>query len=704
MDVPSKRGDRAARSPLRRRVSSYLLPAAPPPIATGIAVAALLITLETLVPVVVGHPSEEAERAALYLVGVVVTASVWGAALGIATGVVSTIAFNVFHVAPVGQLHLTPERDLVQATISAVAALLVSGLARLARTRVAEADRRRTEADFAAELTRLTLSHDDPGTGLRAASQRLAYQFGLRYAAIDLAGSGPGPPEGATVFGLYNGQVPIGTLSVPADTPAATLQRIEYRLVPSLQAAIRAARDRQDMVASLRRSQRETAALLDEQAALRRVATLVARGSAPDEVFAAVTMELHRLHNGLRTALLRFEPDGTVTRLAGCDEHGHTVTPGDNWPVTGVNVSGAVRRTGRSARVDNYDATSGPIARDLVGQGIHSGVGVPVVVEGALWGVTLLTSSRSLRPTIPADAEARLRGFTELVATAVANAENRAQLIASRARLVTAADEARRRIERELHDGVQQRVMSLALNLRLSEGSVAPDQPAFRHLLSSTVQALNEIHDDMRELARDIHPQLLSQRGIVPVLKTLGRRCSVPVELDLHIEQERLHERTAVAAYNVASEALTNVAKHAKASVVSVVAETDASTIRLAIRDDGVGGADPGRGGGLTSLRDRVEALGGRMTIVSPPGRGTTLTVTLPLAATQPADPDHTDDPSAGRDAAPADPHGTAAPSNRGTPPAATRPADPPGADRPPPLRHPPAGPDGADHAAPLEP
>ncbi|WP_425553021.1 sensor histidine kinase [Dactylosporangium fulvum] len=196
--------------------------------------------------------------------------------------------------------------------------------------------------------------------------------------------------------------------------------------------------------------------------------------------------------------------------------------------------------------------------------------------------------------------------------------------------MVTAADEARRRIERDLHDGAQQRIVSLALELRMAAESVPAEQSAVRQLLSHSVQGLTEVHEGLRDLARGIHPVQLSQGGICPVLRTLARRSTVPVELDLHIGRS-LPERVEVAVYFVVSEALTNAAKHSQASVVHVTVETDTSAIRLSVHDDGTGGADVSEGTGLMGLRDRVEALGGRLNIVSPPGQGTTLTAEIPI-------------------------------------------------------------------------
>jgi signal transduction histidine kinase len=237
-------------------------------------------------------------------------------------------------------------------------------------------------------------------------------------------------------------------------------------------------------------------------------------------------------------------------------------------------------------------------------------------------------SSRG-RPSAP-DTEARLASFTELVATAIANAENLTELKASRARVVAAADRTRRQIERDLHDGAQQRLVSLTLALRTAQTSVMPGHGQLDDDLARIAEGLADVQDDLREIARGIHPAILAQGGLAPALKVLARRCTVPIELDVRTKL-RLPERVEVAAYYVIAEALTNAAKHANASVIGVDAEATDQVLHLRVRDDGAGGADPVRGSGLVGLKDRVEALGGIITVHSPAGAGTTLHAELPL-------------------------------------------------------------------------
>jgi signal transduction histidine kinase len=229
-----------------------------------------------------------------------------------------------------------------------------------------------------------------------------------------------------------------------------------------------------------------------------------------------------------------------------------------------------------------------------------------------------------------ADSESRLTRFTELVATAIANAENRAELKASRARLVAAADEARRRIERDLHDGTQQRLVSLAIKLQLAQSDVPPELRELDSELGRIAGELGGVVDELREISRGIHPAVLSMGGLRPALRTLARRSAIPVAVDVRTET-RFPAAVEAAAYYVVSEALTNAAKHAHASAVHVDLVAERGAVRVSISDNGVGGAHPGQGSGLVGLRDRVEALGGTIEIASPSGGGTELVVTLPL-------------------------------------------------------------------------
>ena len=369
----------------------------------------------------------------------------------------------------------------------------------------------------------------------------------------------------------------------------------------------------------------ELRVLAEEQAALRRVATLVARGTRPEEVFAAVLEEVGRLLPVDMASLCRYEPDGALTWVANWGKAREHFPAGSRRMLGGKNLGTIVFETGRSARIDNYaELSSGPVGLAARETGLNSSLATPIVVEGRLWGVIAAGSTR--KQPVPADTEARLASFTELVAMAIANAESRAALAASRARIVAAADEARRRIERDLHDGTQQQLVSLMLELRLAESSVPSELVEARSRIGRVASTVNRVMAELREISCGIHPAILSEAGLGPALRTLARRSAIPVELS-GVPEHRLPEPIEVAAYYVVSEALTNAAKHADASHVDIEASAQDSSLRLSIRDDGVGGAEPAHGSGLIGLRDRVEALGGLIEITSPPGHGTQVVV-----------------------------------------------------------------------------
>jgi signal transduction histidine kinase len=371
--------------------------------------------------------------------------------------------------------------------------------------------------------------------------------------------------------------------------------------------------------------------IADEQAALRRVATLVARGVDPSEVFSAVAHELAGVLGVQNAAVWRYEPDGAATLLSARDDPGAKKMPvGKRFTLEGDNIAAMVLHTGGTARMDTHDDAAGSAAAEIRELGLRGGVGAPIVVAGRLWGAAIVGTSQ---PTpLPPDTEVRVVDFAELVGTAIANAQARADLTASRARIVTAADAARRGFERDLHDGAQQRLVSLGLELRAAEAFVPADLQALKEQMSRLVTAVAEVSAEVQEISRGLHPAILSRGGLGPALKTLARRSAVPVDLDLGVDR-RLADSVEVAAYYVVAEALTNAAKHARASVVDVRVDAADGNLRLTIRDDGIGGADTGRGSGLTGLTDRIEALGGTMAIASQPGQGTALHVDIPLRA-----------------------------------------------------------------------
>jgi len=372
----------------------------------------------------------------------------------------------------------------------------------------------------------------------------------------------------------------------------------------------------------------EQAALAQEQAALRRVATLVARGAPPAAVFTAVAEEVGRLLPIDAAVVDRYDAGGTVAIVGAWSKTGRVLEISGRGDLGGRSVTALVLETGSPARIDDYSRLDSDAAIAARKAGIRSAVGIPISVAGRLWGVMIAAVTQT--GSLPADTEARLEAFTELVATAIANAEARAELAASRARIVATADETRRRIERDLHDGAQQRLVSLALEVRAAQAAVPPELGELVSAMDNVAVGLMSAFDELREFSRGIHPAILAEGGIGPALRTLARRSSIPVELDVRT-QARLPERVEVAAYYVVSEALANAAKHANASFVTVDLTADQDVVRLTVEDDGVGGADPAHGSGLIGLRDRVEATGGRMRIDSRLGEGTRLAVELPL-------------------------------------------------------------------------
>jgi signal transduction histidine kinase len=297
-------------------------------------------------------------------------------------------------------------------------------------------------------------------------------------------------------------------------------------------------------------------------------------------------------------------------------------------PFGGQNIYTRVFETDRSARIDDYAAASGAVADAARDWQLRGSVGVPIRVDGRLWGV-ISVGSRS--GPLPAGSEARLTWFTELVATAIANAEAQAALAASRARIVAAGDAARRRMERDLHDRAQQRLVALALRVRAMQ-ETSPEAGELSSQLDEVVAEVNGAVDELREIASGLHPAVLAEGGLRPVLKTLARRSTIPVNLDVEVDG-RLPEPVELAAYCVVAEALTNTARHAGASGVDVTVTAGADALRVSVHDDGRGGADPTAGSGLVGLTDRAEALGGRLWVDSPPGAGTTVQVVLPLTA-----------------------------------------------------------------------
>jgi signal transduction histidine kinase len=367
--------------------------------------------------------------------------------------------------------------------------------------------------------------------------------------------------------------------------------------------------------------------LAEEQAALRRVATLVARGVPPEEVFAAVTEEVVRLLPVDFAHMGRYEPDAVVTVLAASGSTAEHFPVGRGWSLGGKNVATIVFETGRPGRLDDYGNAFGVLGVTGRELGMRSSAGTPIIVEGKVWGVVVAGSTA--RQSLPADIEGRLGSFTELVATAVANAETRAALTASRARIVAAADESRRRIERDLHDGAQQRLVHAVIVQKLALRALANAEANASDLVAEALRYTEQANAELRELAHGILPAALIRGGLRAGVEALVSRVSVPVSVD--VPGERLPAGVEATAYFVVSEALTNVVKHAQAAGARVTARVERGELRVEVRDDGVGGARGGHGTGLGGLEDRVSAMDGRLVLESPPSGGTRVCALLPV-------------------------------------------------------------------------
>jgi signal transduction histidine kinase len=370
--------------------------------------------------------------------------------------------------------------------------------------------------------------------------------------------------------------------------------------------------------------------LAESQGALRRVATLVARGVSPPQAFKTVAGELGALIGADYTAINRYERDRTATVVTSWSDPNvpDAVRPvGGRWPIGSDTAAAVVLRTGKATRITSNSIGS-EIGTWTRSYGIGHVVSCPIWVEGRLWG-EMAVMFRGQSPP-PPDTEERLGDFVELVACTIAQAKSRADLIDSRARVIAASDATRRRIERDLHDGVQQHLVSIGFDLRAAEATVSAGQADLKQRLSNTAEELAGILSELQEISRGLHPAVLSKSGLDAALKMLARRSPVPVELHEHLS-DRLPEQVEVTIYYIVCEALTNVLKHANASTVRVDLEKQERRICLSIRDDGCGGADLECGSGLIGLNDRVEALEGAMQVESPAGEGTSLRITIPV-------------------------------------------------------------------------
>jgi PAS domain S-box-containing protein len=374
----------------------------------------------------------------------------------------------------------------------------------------------------------------------------------------------------------------------------------------------------------------EVARLAAEQAALRRVATLVAEGSSPSAVLDAVAAEMERALGADAAMLLRYEPDEEVTVVAGRVPNPRGLPLRTRVGHEGKNVTSMVRRTGRPARIGDYQRARGSVA-DLaraVESNVRSAVGAPIVVDGRLWGVIVASWGGERSP--PDDTEERMAKFAQLLDTAIANADSRDQLMASRARLLTAGDEARRRVVRDLHDGAQQRMVHTIVTLKLAQRAFRDEDGKAESLLGDALEQAEQGNRELRELVHGILPAVLTRGGLRAGVAAVVARLDLPVRVD--VPAERLPAEIEASAYFIVAEALTNVMKHAHAGRAEVTASLEDGMLRIEVQDNGAGGADPD-GHGLVGMRDRVTTLGGRLEIASPAGGGTRVAATLPLSA-----------------------------------------------------------------------
>lgn len=371
-------------------------------------------------------------------------------------------------------------------------------------------------------------------------------------------------------------------------------------------------------------------ALLDEQAALRRVAVLVATDPEPQQVFDLVCEQVATVLGIEGTNLVRFEHNGTQTVLAGWSVNATPIFPmGRGYPLEGDAAVPKVSRSGRPERVDDYSLVDGELAEMIRAAEIASSVAAPIWVAGKLWGAIVATSGQA--HYFREGTEGRVASFAELVSNALANADAREQLATSRARIVQATDAARRRLERNLHDGAQQRLVSLALMLREAEAKLGEDSTTTRRRLAEAREELTLAIEELRELARGIHPAVLTDRGLRVAVEALARRAPMPVRIE-ELPESRLPPAVEAAVYYLAAEALTNAVRHARATEVTVRVMQTARLVTVEVADDGVGGGELREGSGLDGLRDRFEALGGSLSVDSPPGQGTVVRGRLPLS------------------------------------------------------------------------
>jgi signal transduction histidine kinase len=377
-----------------------------------------------------------------------------------------------------------------------------------------------------------------------------------------------------------------------------------------------------------RQQARESARLAQEQAALRRVATLVARTVSLSELFETVSREVGLLSDADHARLDRYETDGMVTGVGGWSRDAdQRLAVGTRFPLEGVTLAALVRDRNGPVRLDTVAHASGPIAHEARGLGIGSSIGCPIIVEGRLWGV--ITASSNGEAPLPADTESQIAEFSELVATAIVNANSRVELAVGRARAVTAADDTRRRLQRDLHDGAQQRLVHTVVTLKLARQALGDAGEPAVEFVDEALEHAERATAELRDLAQGILPAALTHGGLRAGIDTLVSRVRLPLSVD--VSAERFSPALEATAYFIVAEALTNAVKHARARSATVRAFVDRGALHVEVRDDGIGGARVNGSSGLLGLHDRAAALGGELDVESPQGRGTVVAATLPI-------------------------------------------------------------------------
>jgi len=368
---------------------------------------------------------------------------------------------------------------------------------------------------------------------------------------------------------------------------------------------------------------------VEHQAALLRVALLVARDAPQEELFNAAAEETARLFGAESGSVVRYVGAERAIIVGVWRPRGRRGLP-VNAEVDfepGTTAMGQARATRSPVRMAGYDTRRGHLPALMRTIGLKAGVAAPVLRRGDVWGA--LVAGAAEEETLPPGSEKRLAGLAEVVGQALDNDDRRAALAASRTRLVQAGDEARRRLERSLHEGAHQHVVALALKLRVALGRAEPNSEmagVLRELLADAMETSAELSD----LARGLHPAVLTERGLAAALQALTARCAVPVSMDA-LPGRRYADFVETTAYLMAAEALDNVALHSHATECSLVAADRGDRLDLEIRDNGIGGAAPRPGGGLECLADRADAIGARFTLVSGRGGGTSVRVEIPV-------------------------------------------------------------------------